>query len=140
MSDKKWTDELLNRMRLTGDPIADKAAKVLWENQNSRAIIEELKLISKDHNLVTYGKAKELQEYFQVTETVNVTQEEIEKFKISANIFNNYGFRLCGLLFFKALPTGYTCPKPGRMTVKDAPGPGSLKPGNSERNRCSPRT
>ena len=44
-----------------------------------------------------------LLEYFQDTENVTVSDDiyEVEAFKISAKLFNNYGFRFCGLLFLK---------------------------------------
>ena len=107
MTETKWTDAFLDEMRLTGDPIADRAAKLLWENKNNSEIIEDLKLISKNHNLDPKKYPRELIEYFQTTEIVEVTDKDLEYFKLSANIFNNYGYRFCGLLFFKALPTGY---------------------------------
>lgn len=115
MTETKWTDAFLDEMRLTGDPIADRAAKLLWENKNNSEIIEDLKLISKNHNLDPKKYPRELIEYFQTTEIVEVTDKDLEYFKLSANIFNNYGYRFCGLLFFKALPTGYMCPKPGHV-------------------------
>lgn len=115
MATSKWTDELLDRMRHQGDPLADRAAKLLWENRNSKEILEELRIISRNHNVNNLKNVKPLLDYFQETEHVKVSAEEIEAFRVSAKLFNNYGFRFCGLLFFKALPTGYMCPKPGHV-------------------------
>lgn len=51
MATSKWTDELLDRMRHQGDPLADRAAKLLWENRNSKEILEELRIISRNHHV-----------------------------------------------------------------------------------------
>lgn len=115
MTQHKWNDDLLNRMRQTGDPLADAAARALWKDRNSREIIEELRMISKNHKLNLKDFPPEVKEFFEKTENINIHPEDQEKFDLSAKIFNNYGFCYCGLLFFKALPTGYMCPKPGHV-------------------------
>lgn len=115
MNNNKWSDTLLDRMRHTGDPLADAAARALWKDRNSREIIEELKIISRNHKLDLKNFPKEVKDFFELTETVEIHPEDQAKFDLSAKIFNNYGFCYCGLLFFKALPTGYMCPKPGHV-------------------------
>ncbi|MBK9109482.1 MAG: DUF2236 domain-containing protein [Saprospiraceae bacterium] len=115
MTKSKWTNEFLDTMRFKGDSVADCAAKALWENKNSKEIIDELRIISRNHKLDLKDFPKEVSDYFQITENVEICKEDQEKFDLSAKIFNNYGFCYCGLLFFKALPTGYMCPKPGHV-------------------------
>ncbi|MBK8954128.1 MAG: hypothetical protein IPM34_01040 [Saprospiraceae bacterium] len=64
MSGSKWNQEFLDRMRHTGDPLADCAAKALWENKNSKEIIDELKIISRNHKLELKDFPKEVSDYF----------------------------------------------------------------------------
>ncbi|HEX5625071.1 MAG TPA: oxygenase MpaB family protein [Saprospiraceae bacterium] len=118
MNAANWSDEFLNRMRETGDPLADNAACFLWENKNSADIIKDLREISRDHNLSRNRFPTDVLDYFDQTENISVTPEDIEQFKISSRLFNLYGYRYCALLFFKALPTGYMCPKPGHVLEK----------------------
>lgn len=115
MASKIWNDVLLDRMRMTGDSVADCAAKALWQNKNSKEIIDDLKQISKNHKLILKDFPKEVSDYFEVTENIKIHKGDQELFDKSARIFNDYGFMYCGLLFFKALPTGYMCPKPGHV-------------------------
>ncbi|MCC6753286.1 MAG: DUF2236 domain-containing protein [Saprospiraceae bacterium] len=115
MHTNQWTNELLDRMRTTGDPLADKAAQALWREQNSRQVVEGLREIARNHRLQLSGFPQEVADYFRETEQIAIHAEDQEKFDLAANLFNNYGFRYCALLFFKALPTGYMCPKPGHV-------------------------
>jgi len=64
MASLKWNDEFLNLMREEGDPVADTAAKVLWEN--------------RDNGITVGGDA----------EMVNVVSADLEKCKAELAAFN----------------------------------------------------
>ena len=131
MNANKWNTALLDRMRNTGDPLADEAASILWKNRNNRHIVEDLKSLSKNHHLsmkescenlglsdeLTNQEIETLENYFKSVENISdeFTDQDREYFKVSAGIFKRYGFNITLLLFFKSLPTGYMCPKPGHV-------------------------
>lgn len=129
MASLKWNDEFLNLMREEGDPVADTAAKVLWENRD-RNIIDDIKYISKNHHMPVDISLVEglhidfndedlakLEYYFKSTDRLNIaiTEEDKKQFEIYAKVFEQYGFVIVSLLFFKSLPTGYMCPKPSKV-------------------------
>lgn len=115
---ERW---ISNLMREEGDPVADTAAKVLWENRD-RNIIDDIKYISKNHHMPVDISLVEglhidfsdedlakLEYYFKSTDRLNIaiTEEDKKQFEIYAKVFEQYGFVIVSLLFFKSLPTGY---------------------------------
>jgi hypothetical protein len=130
MPQTKWTNEFLDKMRITGDPPADRVAEILWKNRD-RAVMDDLRVISMNHHLNLKDSVESLNlevplskeeveiiaEYFALSDQfVNtITEEDKRNIKISSDIFKKYGFNICALLFFKSLPTGYMCPKPGHV-------------------------
>ncbi|HMQ07604.1 MAG TPA: oxygenase MpaB family protein [Saprospiraceae bacterium] len=129
--ENKWSNELLDRMRETGDPEADKVAAILWKNRNNKNIVEDLRMISRDHHLKTHeniqniglhsglsdNEVETIAGYFESVENIskNFNSKDYEYFNTSAELFRRYGFNITLLLFFKSLPTGYMCPKPGHV-------------------------
>ena len=111
----QWNDALLNNMRQMGDPLADTATRAVFEGktqeERNRAI----------HNVVMHplntlhDVPPELQTYFDTMESTTFTPEEEADFDKAIEIFDEHGFRIFLLLFFKSLPTGYLCPKPGHV-------------------------
>ncbi|MEL6989093.1 MAG: hypothetical protein AAGK97_14870, partial [Bacteroidota bacterium] len=122
------SDEFLDKMRLTGDLLADNVAEILWKNRD-RNILEDLRVLSKfhTHNLsknidklnldvpLSKEDLKYFEKYYEFTDHYQdlVTEKDKEDFKINAELFNRYGYFIVCILFFKSLPTGYMCPKPG---------------------------
>lgn len=127
MSQTNWNNTLLDKMRQIGDPAADKAANILWKNQD-RPIMDDLVYISKNHDQpiseimshlgiqasLTEEEVQDIATYFQETENIeqDFTAEDYEHFKLNAEVFESYGYFITFLLFFKSLPTGYMCPNP----------------------------
>lgn len=114
MRTEKWTDEFLDRMRHTMDPLADNAAKALFLGQNKKEIFHQLKELATNDAHVPEGFPVELKALFE--EAVSeFTPEDHVKFDLANKVFDKYGFRIAALLFFKSLPTGYMCPAPAHV-------------------------
>lgn len=111
----KWNDLFLNEMRLKGDPLADKAADALFDDQHSDQVFKELHRLALNKSLIPEDFPSDLKEYFRESEKVIMTPEDIEKTELATDLFNRYGFRICALLFFKSLPTGYQCARPAHV-------------------------
>jgi len=124
------SDELLDKMRLTGDVLADPIAELLWQDDNCDIMSDLKKLSMSDmpsikasvHNLDTIKYLSQediaiIDKYFEDTAKVeqNVTFEELEFFRINAKMFDRYGYFITLILFFKSLPIGYMCPKPATV-------------------------
>ena len=126
----KWTNEFLDKKRLIGDPAADEVAQILWKGKD-REIMNTLKFISANHHgrvepslnkmgliaLMAPGDAEKISNYFKLADDFHttVTEEDKVHFATSARIFDQYGYLITSILFFKSLPTGYLCPKPGTV-------------------------
>ena len=130
MPQTKWTNEFLDKMRMTGDPPADRVAEILWKNRD-RDVMNDLRFISKNHHIsleenlngldleapLTNEEIEIIAGYFALSDELikSITEEDKRYIKINSEIFKKYGFNICSLLFFKSLPTGYMCPKPGHV-------------------------
>ncbi len=131
MPKTKYSNEFLNEMRMQGDPLADAAAEVLWKNPDC-GIIDDLRRISQNHHLNLRDNINSLDNYHSQSEENDLeliekyfiesekigetfTDQDKEYFKISAEIFDRYGYFMTFILFFKSLPTGYMCPNPAEV-------------------------
>jgi hypothetical protein len=111
---QKWSDDLLNRMRMTGDELADSATREILKNKTQEERNDAIGNIVR-HPYLNKEKFPELKPYFSKVEEQVFSEEDVKAFDRSVEIFNEHGFRIFLLLFFKSLPTGYMAPKPGHV-------------------------
>jgi hypothetical protein len=123
---QKWDNAYLNKMRLSGDPTADKAARSLFTMQDDISIYSKLGQIAKNSSYKDIpGLSPELLDFFEQAQVIPEhfkfhTKDESgltgeEKIRIAADVFDRYGFYVIALLFFKSLPTGYMAPYPSKV-------------------------
>lgn len=110
----KYTDEFLSSMRFKGDPVADAAVADLFNHANPQ-IFTFLHQLAKNDDPISDDIDPKLKAYFEKTGTLLCTKEEEKILDECSVFFDQYGFRICGLLFFKSLPTGYMCQQPSRV-------------------------
>jgi len=109
-----YTDEYLDKMRFKGDPMADAAVADLFNDANPR-IFSFLHNLAKNDDPISPDLDPKLKAYFEQTSTLLCTKEEEKILDECSDFFDLYGFRICGLLFFKSLPTGYMCQQPSKV-------------------------
>lgn len=111
---QRWNDDLLNRMRMTGDELADTATREILKNKSQKERNDAIGSIVR-HPYLNKEKFPELSPYFAKLDEQVFSEEDIKAFDRSVEIFDEHGFRIFLLLFFKSLPTGYMAPKPGHV-------------------------
>jgi len=110
-----WTNEYLDKMRFHGDPVADAAAEALFQDENQPNIFRFLKDLARNDSPISPDLDPRLRDYFEKTGTLLCTPEEEVLLDESVAFFENHGFRILGMLFFKSLPTGYMCEQPSKV-------------------------
>ena len=109
-----YTNEFLDKMRFKGDPVADAAVEDLFDHANPQ-IFKFLHSLAKNNDPISHDLDPKLTAYFEQTSTLLCTKEEEKLLDECSDFFDIYGFRICGLLFFKSLPTGYMCQQPAKV-------------------------
>lgn len=109
-----YTNEYLDKMRFVGDPVADAAVADLFDHANPQ-IFTFLHNLAKNDDPISQDLDPKLKDYFEKTSTLLCTREEEKILDECSDFFDLYGFRICGLLFFKSLPTGYMCQQPSKV-------------------------
>jgi hypothetical protein len=122
-----WSNDFLDKMRTIGDPLADDAMKALWEHKKGLVVkhltgASEMNIKENVYALdgiddLSPEELAKIEKYFDVTESLEATMTpyDLKQFAVAAHIFEKYGYLFTSLLFFKSLPTGYLCPKPGMV-------------------------
>ena len=102
-------------MRQTGDEFADATVREVFEKYSFGETEDEIYKIVK-HPVFDMKKfPPPIQKYFERLDESVFTEEDTRAFDRSVEIFNEHGFRILLLLFFKSLPSGYMAPKPGHV-------------------------
>ena len=110
----KWNDAFLDRMRQQGDEFADHAVREIFKDHTHEEHEEQIHNIVK-HPLNMRMLPPVLANYFETLDESVFTEEDTKAFDKAIEIFDEHGFRIFLLLFFKSLPTGYMAPKPGHV-------------------------
>jgi len=112
-----WTDDFLNQMRLTGDPLADATAAEMFKDQKNTGV-----LMASLREVVTNASADQrnlpefLSHYFDTAiEFPEGFTPDVAKINLACKVFDSYGFHIITILFFKSLPAGYLAPYPSKV-------------------------
>jgi hypothetical protein len=106
MSDSRWTDELLDRMRCEGDPPADAVVQALFEQGNLESVNTLMRTLVDNDDLPPAELPPIVLDYLSSTNHLPVWTDH-EKLKLGSDLFNRYGPEMVLLLFGASLPVLY---------------------------------
>jgi hypothetical protein len=118
-SDRTWTNEQLNKLRLQGDPLADSAVAAVFDCHNieqSRAVLRAL----IDHeNPRLAGLPPELNEFLDQTSALPEWADAARLARGQA-VFERWGVAISVALFCASLPSAYACANGVRVLAQTA--------------------
>jgi ER-bound oxygenase mpaB/B'/Rubber oxygenase, catalytic domain len=102
----RWTDELLDRMRELGDPVADGPVAAVLERGGVDAVNALMQTLVRVDQLPPEQLPPELQDYLQ--QSLPVPEwADMAKIKQGQQIFEEWGFLIILCLFCASLPASY---------------------------------
>lgn len=106
MSDSVWTDEFMDRMRLTGDPLADQVVAELFSSREVPEVNALMRTLTLNEHIDSAGAPPVLLEYLRQTESLPPAVN-LDLIKTGENVFWRFGPELILVLTCYGLPFCY---------------------------------
>lgn len=107
---KTWSDELLNRMRESMDPLADDVVAAVIDTGGLTALNAMFKALVNNRDAVPASLPKEAKSFFDTTQVLPEWADQ-EKIKLGEDVFTLHGPEMVAMLFFVSLPSSYSMKK-----------------------------
>jgi hypothetical protein len=106
MADDRWSDELLDRMRREGDPLADATVRAVFGKGAVAAVNQLLTTLVRNDDIPAGAWPEELAEYLRVSERLP-DWADAALIRSGENVFLRYGLTSFGILACASLPECY---------------------------------
>lgn len=110
MASTQWTDEFLDSMRQTTDPLADDAVNELFQQGDVEAVSSLMRELLKNDQIIPDRLPPRIQRYLQQSGRFPAWADA-GKIRLAEDLFARHGMLICSSLFFSSLPTCYACGK-----------------------------
>jgi hypothetical protein len=115
----RWTDELLDRMRELGDPVADGPVAAVLERGGVDAVSEIMQTLVRVDQPVPEELPEELRDY--LVKTLPLPEwADMGKIKRAQQLFETWGFLITLCLFCASLPASYAAAKGVKVLLMTA--------------------
>ena len=106
----RWTDELLDRMRELGDPVADTPVAAVLDRSGVDAVSAIMRTLVRNDQPVPEALPDEIQAY--LGETLPLPEwADMRKIKRGQQLFETWGLEIACCLFCASLPSAYAAAK-----------------------------
>ena len=105
MGDGRWTDELLNQMRLKADPLADEVVAAIIDSGGTEAVDEILSTVVRNRDSIPDDLPDIVRDYFEMDMLPDWA--DMELLRHGEIVFDLYGPQMITMLFFVSLPNAY---------------------------------
>lgn len=105
----------LNEFRQIMDPDADNAIQSLYSSQDFKINRDELRAMASNDSFVPADLPIDLRLFIEKELSIKLTPEDIEKFKMTHEVWKENGIQFILILFFRALPYTYMAEKPANV-------------------------
>ncbi len=109
-ADSKWTDQLLDRMRGLGDPVADGPVAAVLESGGAAKVSELFQTLIRVDQPVPEQLPPEIQAYLADSLQMPDWADD-DKIKRAQRVFEEWGFLIILCLFCASLPAAYAAKK-----------------------------
>ena len=106
----KWTDALLNRMRKTGDELADKAVGKVFERDGVEAVNAIMHKLVRNAQPVPEELPPEIQDYLANSQPLPAWADT-DKIRRGQELYETWGVLITLCLFCASLPASYAAAK-----------------------------
>jgi hypothetical protein len=106
----RWTDELLDRMRQLGDPVADARVAAVLERGGVEAVNAIMRTLVRLEQPVPEQLPDELKDYLDETRSLP-DWADLRKITRAQQVFETWGFLIVLCLFCASLPSSYAAAK-----------------------------
>src|SRR5499426_3866172 len=106
MADDRWSDELLDRMRREGDPLADATVRAVFGKGAVAAVNQLLTTLVRNDDIPAGPWPQELAEYLGASERLP-SWADAALIRTGENVFLRYGLTSFGILACASLPECY---------------------------------
>ncbi|MEZ5103944.1 MAG: oxygenase MpaB family protein [Draconibacterium sp.] len=110
-----WNGIDLEQLRQTMDDPADKAVSSLFNSESMGNLRELLTVMAKNDDFVSLKLPDEMHNFVQTELKFNFSQQDINYFKQTHEIWKRDGMQFIFILFFRALPYTYMAEKPANV-------------------------
>jgi hypothetical protein len=110
MSGERWSNELLDQMRLVGDPLADGVIAAVVDSGETAAVDKIMAYLILNEGLVPQALPDSVREYLQQTASLPAWADAAQM-AVAQNLFLTYAPEIVLLLFYSSLPTAYAARK-----------------------------
>src|SRR5690606_32146204 len=114
----RFTDELLDRMRQEGDPLADAAVATLLQSEDEAAIQRLMNTLIRNDDAVPEALPPALRDYFEATRAY--TLPELARIKEGEQFFATHGPEILLVLACFSLPAAYAARKGVQVLYRTA--------------------
>ena len=106
MADARWSEVVLDRMRLEGDPLADSTVKAVFDKGTVAAVNELLTKLVRNDDIPAGPGRLELADYLRASEQLP-SWADAALIRTGENVFLRYGLTSFGILACASLPECY---------------------------------
>ncbi|MEU3562772.1 oxygenase MpaB family protein [Kitasatospora sp. NPDC006786] len=117
MAANGWTDDLLDRMRSTGDPLGDAAIAETYALGRQEEVRQTLLGFGRNSDTVPAGLPPKLQQYFEET-TALPSWADREQMERGHRLLGRYQPLIAAILLCGSLPLCYTCGNGAEVLVR----------------------
>ncbi|MFT4866424.1 MAG: hypothetical protein ACI8RE_002622 [Ilumatobacter sp.] len=118
-NDRIWTNEQLNKLRLQGDPIADRAVAAVFDRHDIERSRAMLRALIDHENPRLAGLPPELHEFLDQTSALPEWADTARLARGQA-VFERWGVAISVALFCASLPSAYACANGVRVLAQTA--------------------
>jgi hypothetical protein len=106
MADARWSDELLDRRRREGDPLADRTVQAVFDKGAVAAVNRLLTTLVRNDGVPAAGLPPEVTDYLAASAPLPAWADA-GRIRMGEDVFMRYGFTSFGILACASLPECY---------------------------------
>ena len=110
-----WNGIALDDLRKVMDGPADKAVQALYDSNNMHHLRELLVDMAENDSLISSELPPPMHEFIQDEINYSFTEEDIQMFERSHQVWKDHAMEFCFVLFFRSLPYTYMAEKPANV-------------------------
>lgn len=110
-----WNGIDLNALREVMDPVADKAVDSIFESKSTTRLVKILQGMAENDSKISPELPKPMYDFIEDELNIEFTEEDIQLFNETREIWEEKGTKFILILLFRALPFTYMAEKPANV-------------------------
>ena len=114
----EWHGIKMEDLRQIMDKPSDDAVESIFESKNMRDLTVLLKKMAQNDDFVSHELPDSIHDFVQKELDLKFTEEDINYFNQTHEIWKKHGMKFIFILFFRSLPYTYRAEKPAKRQIK----------------------